>query len=79
MPKMFVFVKLISPLTLQFEFINFGTEREHLKQHTEKDKESLNEKVNELKQQGRSLREIGAELGISHMKVSRILKDCNTL
>ena len=64
---------------LQFEFINFGTEREHLKQHTEKDKENLNEKVNELKQQGRSLREIGAELGISHMKVSRILKDCNTL
>ena len=64
---------------LQFEFVNFGTEREHLKQHTEKDKENLNEKVNELKQQGRSLREIGAELGISHMKVSRILKDCNTL
>ena len=29
-------------------------------------------------QQGRSLRKIGAELGISHMKVSRILKDCNT-
>ena len=64
---------------LMFEFVNFGKEWEHLKQHTEKDKESLNEKVNELKQQGRSLREIGAELGISHMKVSRILKDCNTL
>jgi archaellum biogenesis ATPase FlaH len=64
---------------LQFEFINHGKELEHLKQHTEKDKEKLNEKVNELKQQGRSLREIGAELGISHMKVSRILKDCNTL
>jgi archaellum biogenesis ATPase FlaH len=64
---------------LLFEFVNFGKEWEHLKQHTEKDKENLNEKVNELKQQGRSLREIGAELGISHMKVSRILKDCNTL
>lgn len=64
---------------LQFEFLNYGAEREHLKQHTEKDKENLNEKVNELKQQGRSLREIGAELGISHMKVSRILKNCNTL
>jgi RecA-family ATPase len=59
---------------LQFEFVNFGTEREHLKQHTEKDKETLNERVNELKEQGRSLREIGTELGISHMKVSRILK-----
>ncbi|MCC7401392.1 MAG: AAA family ATPase [Chitinophagaceae bacterium] len=64
---------------LQFEFLNFGTEREHLKQHTEADKESQKGKVIELKQQGKSLREIGAELGISHMKVSRILKDCNTL
>ena len=64
---------------LLFEFVNFGKESEHLKQHTEKDKEKLNEKVSELKQQGRSLREIGVELGISHMKVSRILKDCNNL
>jgi hypothetical protein len=64
---------------LLFEFVNFGKEWEHLKQHTEKDKENLNEKVSELKRQGRSLREIAAELGISHMKVSRILKDCNTL
>ncbi|MBK9108870.1 MAG: AAA family ATPase [Saprospiraceae bacterium] len=64
---------------LMFEFVNFGKECEHLKQHTEKDKEKLNEKVNELKRQGRSLREIGAQLGISHMKASRILKDCNTL
>jgi hypothetical protein len=64
---------------LQFEFINFGTEQEHLKQHTEKEKENLSEKVKELDLQGRSLREIGAELGISHMKVSRILRDCNTM
>lgn len=64
---------------LRFEFIGFNKEQEHLRQHTDKDKENLNERVNELKQQGRSLREIGSELGISHMKVSRILKDCNTL
>ena len=64
---------------LLFEFVNFGKEWEHLKQHTEQDKENLTEKAKELKQQGRSLREIGTELGISHMKVSRILKDCNTL
>jgi len=61
---------------LLFEFVNFGKEWEHLKQHTEKDKENLNDKVNELNQQGRSLRDIGTELGISHMKVSRILKEC---
>lgn len=64
---------------LLFEFLNFGKEWEHLKQHTEKDKDTLNEKVIELSKQGRSLREIGTELSISHMKVSRILKDCNTL
>ena len=64
---------------LQFEFINFGKEQEHLKQLTDKDKESLNEKVIELNNQGRSLRETGAELGISHMKVKRILNECNKL
>ncbi|MEI6489710.1 MAG: AAA family ATPase [Bacteroidota bacterium] len=64
---------------LLFEFVNFGKEWEHLKQHSEKDKENLNDRVSDLKQQGRSFREIGAELGISHMKVSRILKECNTL
>jgi RecA-family ATPase len=64
---------------LQFEFLSYGMEREHLKQHTDQDKESLIDKIKELKQQGLSLREIGNELGISHMKVSRILKDCNTL
>ena len=58
---------------LLFEFVNFGKEWEHLKQHTEKDKENLIERINELKQQNRSLREIGAELGISHQQVKRIL------
>jgi DNA-directed RNA polymerase specialized sigma subunit len=53
--------------------VNFGKEWEHLKQHTEKDKENLIERINELKQQNRSLREIGAELGISHQQVKRIL------
>jgi archaellum biogenesis ATPase FlaH len=64
---------------LLFEFVNFGKEWEHLKQHTEKDKENLNEKVSELKQQGRSLREIGAELGISHQQAKRILDKQNKL
>lgn len=64
---------------LKFDFVNFGKEWEHLKQHTEKDKEQLSQKVNELKSQGLSLRDIGAKLQISHMKVSRVLKDCNTL
>lgn len=64
---------------LQFEFINFGKEQEHLKQQTERDKENLSDQAKELNQQGLSLREIGNRLNISHMKVSRILKDCNKL
>lgn len=64
---------------LEFELVKFGNEWEHLKQYTEKDNDNLSEKVLELKQLGRSLRDIGAELGISHMKVSRILKDCNNM
>ena len=64
---------------LLFEFVNLGKESEHLKQHTEKDKENLNEKVSELKQQGRSLREIGVELGISHQQAKRILDKQNKL
>ncbi|GAB3509073.1 AAA family ATPase [Emticicia fontis] len=59
---------------LQFDFLNFGIEKEHLKQHTEKDKENQKDKIEELKQQGKSLREIGVLLGISHMKVKRILE-----
>ena len=64
---------------LHFDFIGYATEREHLKQVTEQDKESVKAKVIELKDAGKSLREIGVEMGISHMKVSRILKGCNTL
>jgi RecA-family ATPase len=60
---------------LMFEFLNFGTEREHLRQQTDKDKEDVTGKVLELKQSNKSLREIGAELGISHMKVKRIIED----
>jgi RecA-family ATPase len=57
---------------LQFEFMNFGTEREHLKQLSDRDRENEAEKIIALKQQGRSFREIGAELEISHMTAKRI-------
>lgn len=64
---------------LKFDFVNFGTEREHLRQPSDNEKDNIKEKVTEMKQQGKSLRDIASELGISHMKVSRILKDGNTL
>jgi RecA-family ATPase len=59
---------------LQFEFINYGTESEHLKERTEKDNSELIEKIKELASRGRSYREIGSQLGISHAKVGRLLK-----
>jgi archaellum biogenesis ATPase FlaH len=57
-----------------FELLRYGSEWEHLKQQTEKDRESVNEKVIELEQQGQSLRKIAAEMGISLGGVQRILK-----
>jgi len=45
-----------------------------LKESKEKEKEVTREIVFELKEQGKNLREISNELGISHMTVSRILK-----
>lgn len=57
---------------LLFEFLNFGKEREHLKQQTDKDKDIQTEKVIELRQQGKSFRDIGAEIGISHSTAQRI-------
>lgn len=65
---------------LSFEFLNFGREADHLRQHTEQDKENLVERIKFLRSvEGgcKSTREIGAELGISHMKVYRTLKECN--
>lgn len=59
---------------LQFEFVAFGTEREHLKLFTEKDKASIIEKTKELSQQGRSQRQIAAELSISLGTVNKYLK-----
>lgn len=58
---------------LQFELLSFGTELEHLKQRTNEEKEGTAQKVMELNRQGKSLRQIGTELGISHMRASRIL------
>lgn len=59
---------------LQFEFISYGTEREHLKQITEKDRTALIDKAKELSQQGRTQREISNELGISLGAVNKYLK-----
>ena len=61
---------------LQFEFLNFGKERDHLKEHSEKDRETLIQNVLDLNKQGRSsLREIGKQLGISHSTVKYLFRN----
>lgn len=59
---------------LAFEFLDFGAEREHLKQVTEKDRESTIEQAKELSQKGYSQRQIAKELGISLGAVNKYLK-----
>lgn len=59
---------------LEFEFLNFGNEHEHLRQRTERDKESIIKQVKELSQQNKSQRVISKELGISLGAVNKYLK-----
>jgi hypothetical protein len=59
---------------LQFEFLNLGNERQHLKQLDEGDRESIIEQVKELSAQGKSQRDISAELGISLGAVNKYIK-----
>ena len=59
---------------LKFELLNFGSEREHLKQLSKEDKEDIIEKAKELSQQGKSQRQIASELGISLGAANKYLK-----
>ncbi len=59
---------------LQFVNIGYATEKEHLKEPSEKDLSQEIENVKQLSGQGKSIREIAKELNISKSKVGRILK-----
>jgi predicted transcriptional regulator len=59
---------------LCFEFVDFGTENQHLKQLSESEKESTVDKVKELSNQGKSQRVIASELGISLGAVNKYLR-----
>jgi len=60
---------------LQYEFVKFGKEWEQLqKKKVAGNDEELIDQVLDLKAEGRSLREIGKELGISHQKADRMIK-----
>ena len=62
---------------LQFDFMEFGTEREHLKEITEKDKGQKITEVMELKKQGISNIEIAQRFGVSEGAIRKWIKKAN--
>jgi len=59
---------------LAFEFMDFGAEREHLKQVTEKDQEGKISEALELKKQGLSNTQIAKQFGVSEGAVRKWIK-----
>ena len=59
---------------LQYTFVGHGNEKDHLRNAKDQQKDELAERAIELKEQGASLREIAAELGIHRNRVDRIIK-----
>lgn len=59
---------------LQFELITHGSEYEHLKEANDTTDSQLLQKAIDLHQTGLSYRQIGTELGVSHMMIGRLLK-----
>lgn len=59
---------------VRFAFKGFAKESEHLKEKTEEERKSLNEQAQELRKQGKSIREIASLLGMSKSSVDRMLK-----
>ena len=59
---------------VHFEFRGFSSEKEHLKELSDKDVDAKWKNVMDLKEQGKSLRDIAALTGFSKSKVERIIK-----
>lgn len=58
---------------LCFTTIGMESEFNHLKEQSEKDKESINNSILDLHSQGKSYRDIATTLNLSHMKVKRFI------
>ncbi|MES2807317.1 MAG: AAA family ATPase [Bacteroidota bacterium] len=59
---------------LQYEFVGYGKEWEHLNTKREALSDNLIEQAVKLKMEGKSLREIGKEMNISFQKADRLIK-----
>jgi RecA-family ATPase len=67
--------KVNKPLNfLQFEFVSYGNEIDHLRKANERLNEAQMEQAAQLKLQGKTLREIAKEMGISYQRVDRLIK-----
>lgn len=62
---------------LKFEFLNYGSEREHLRQISETDREQKISEVLELKSQGVSNIEIARRFGVSESAIRKWIKKSN--
>ena len=60
---------------VHFEFKEYSTEKEHLRERTESDEEKQLKHIKELKAQGKSVRDIAALVGLSKSKVWRLLQN----
>ena len=68
-------------LLLQFVFVDYTDERDHLKEVTQKDREIEEARIIELKEKGLSYRDIAKddEVHCSHTQVKRILEKINAV
>ncbi|MGJ8666718.1 MAG: AAA family ATPase [Patiriisocius sp.] len=64
---------------LQFEFLDYGSEQDHLRQVSKEDKEILEQNIIELKSSNPnlSLRDMAKQLGTNQMKIKRTLDKHN--
>lgn len=62
---------------LHYDFLGYGREWEYLKQRNPEEMDEQQAKIIELHKQGLTLRDIGAQVGISYGKVSRIIAKTN--
>lgn len=62
---------------LQFVHQGYSTEREHLKEQTDKEFDALVAKIRELQEQGKTQSEIANAMGCSQSRICKILKKVN--
>jgi RecA-family ATPase len=60
---------------LHFEYLGYSSEKEHLKQLTEKDKQNINQQIIDMMSAGHSNRHTAEALNVNHMRVFRVWKE----